>query len=80
MSVISLQVIGSLLEPEAEIPLEDSCVQFKVEVRCRRLNGSGYWSDWSSTHTSIVYNRKGKVIKIVDAIIILCHTEAVIFS
>ncbi|XP_067229146.1 leptin receptor isoform X1 [Chanodichthys erythropterus] len=52
------KVIGSLLEPQAEIPLEDSCVQFKVEVRCRRLNGSGYWSDWSRSHTSIVYNRK----------------------
>ncbi|XP_058635214.1 leptin receptor isoform X3 [Onychostoma macrolepis] len=52
------KVIGPLLEPQAEIQLEESCVQFKVEVRCRRLNGSGYWSDWSMSYTSVVYNRK----------------------
>uniref|UniRef100_A0A673KXD8 Leptin receptor-like n=1 Tax=Sinocyclocheilus rhinocerous TaxID=307959 RepID=A0A673KXD8_9TELE len=52
------KVIGPLLESLAEIQLEESCVQFKVEVRCRRLNGSGYWSDWSMSYTSVVYNRK----------------------
>lgn len=60
-----LQIIGPLLEPQAEIQLEESCVQFKVEVRCRRLNGSGYWSDWSMSYTSVVYNRKGNIINIV---------------
>lgn len=60
-----LQVIGPLLEPQAEIHLEKSCVQFKVEVRCRRLNGSGYWSGWSMSYTSVVYNRKGNIINIV---------------
>ncbi|XP_052455578.1 leptin receptor [Carassius gibelio] len=52
------KVMGPLLEPNAEILLEESCVQFNVEVRCRRLNGSGYWSDWSMSYTSVVYNRK----------------------
>uniref|UniRef100_A0A9J8CF09 Leptin receptor n=1 Tax=Cyprinus carpio carpio TaxID=630221 RepID=A0A9J8CF09_CYPCA len=52
------KVIGPLLEPQAEIQLEESCVQFEVDVRCRRLNGSGYWSDWSTSYTSVVYNRK----------------------
>ncbi|XP_051568745.1 leptin receptor-like isoform X1 [Myxocyprinus asiaticus] len=52
------EVIGPLLELQAEILLEQSCVRYKVQVRCRRLNGSGYWSDWSKSHTSIVYNRK----------------------
>lgn len=76
-----LQVIGSLLEPQAEIQVEDSCVQFEVQVRCRRLNGTGYWSDWSKSHTSIVYNRKGKAIYFSYAtIIILCNTKALIFS
>lgn len=68
-----LQVISSLLEPQAEIPLEDSCVQFKVEVRRKRLNGSGYWSDWSSSHASIVYNRKGKVINIVLLLLFMLY-------
>uniref|UniRef100_A0A8C1K9I2 Leptin receptor n=1 Tax=Cyprinus carpio TaxID=7962 RepID=A0A8C1K9I2_CYPCA len=52
------KVIGPLFEPQAEIQLEESCVQFEVDVRCRRLNGSGYWSDWSTSYTSVVYNRK----------------------
>ncbi|XP_043098358.1 leptin receptor isoform X2 [Puntigrus tetrazona] len=52
------KVIGPLLETQAEIRLEESCVQFKIEVRCRRLNGSGYWSDWSMSYTSAVYNSK----------------------
>uniref|UniRef100_A0A9J7WZ67 Leptin receptor n=2 Tax=Cyprinus carpio TaxID=7962 RepID=A0A9J7WZ67_CYPCA len=52
------KVIGPLLEPQAEIQLKESCIQFKVEVRCRRLNGSGYWSDWSMSYTSVVYNSK----------------------
>ncbi|XP_067315892.1 leptin receptor isoform X2 [Pseudorasbora parva] len=56
------KVISSLLEAQAEIPLEDSCVQFKVEVCCKRLNGSGYWSNWSGSHTSTVYNRKAPEI------------------
>ncbi|XP_051563114.1 leptin receptor-like isoform X1 [Myxocyprinus asiaticus] len=52
------EAIGPLLEPQAEILLEQSCVHYKVQVRCRRLNGSGYWSEWSKSHTSTVYNRK----------------------
>ncbi|XP_073707958.1 leptin receptor [Garra rufa] len=52
------KVIGPLLETQAEIELEESCVQFKVEVRCKRLNGKGYSSDWSTSYTSVVYNRK----------------------
>ncbi|XDV35775.1 hypothetical protein PO909_005658 [Leuciscus waleckii] len=58
MENVQWEVIRSLSKEQAEIPLEDSCVQFKVEVRCKRLKGSGYWSDWSSSHTSTVYNRK----------------------
>lgn len=68
-----LQVIHSLSIEQAEIPLEDSCVQFKVEVRCKRLNGSGYWSDWSSSYTSIVYNRKGKAINIVLLLLFMLY-------
>lgn len=62
---VPLQVISPLLETQAEIQLEESCVQFKVEVRCGRLNGTGYWSDWSMSYTSAVYNRKGSVINVV---------------
>nr|XP_055068564.1 leptin receptor isoform X2 [Misgurnus anguillicaudatus] len=58
MANMQWEVIGPFLEPQAEILLEKSCVQFKVEVRCKRLNGSGFWSDWSKSQPSVVYNRK----------------------
>lgn len=52
------KVIGPLLEQQAEIQLEESCVQFKVEVRCKDVDGTGYWSDWSTGHVSTVSNVK----------------------
>ncbi|KAI7807653.1 leptin receptor [Triplophysa rosa] len=58
MANMHWEVIGPFLEPQAEIFLEESCVQYKVEVRCKRLNGSGFWSNWSKSRSSVVYNRK----------------------
>ncbi|TRY92524.1 hypothetical protein DNTS_008246 [Danionella cerebrum] len=55
---IDWKVIGPLLEANAEILLEESCVPYKVEVCCKSLSGSGHWSDWSRSYTSTVYNRK----------------------
>ncbi|NXP17445.1 LEPR protein, partial [Scytalopus superciliaris] len=31
----------------AEIAVEQLCVEYVVQVRCRERDGSGYWSDWS---------------------------------
>ncbi|NXA03907.1 LEPR protein, partial [Sapayoa aenigma] len=33
----------------AGIEVEQLCVEYVVQVRCRELDGSGYWSDWSSS-------------------------------
>lgn len=49
-----------VFEKWAELVVQDPCVQYKIQVRCRRLNGSGYWSDWSEPHTSLIYSAKGK--------------------
>ncbi|NXD30220.1 LEPR protein, partial [Spelaeornis formosus] len=38
----------------AGIKVEQLCVQYVVQVRCRELDGSGYWSDWSrAAHTLV---------------------------
>ncbi|XP_066411724.1 leptin receptor [Molothrus aeneus] len=38
----------------AVVPVEQLCVQYVVQVRCRELQGSGYWSDWSRAAQSLV--------------------------
>ncbi|NXD38743.1 LEPR protein, partial [Copsychus sechellarum] len=38
----------------AVIKVEQLCVQYVVQVRCRELDGSGYWSDWSRAAQTLV--------------------------
>ncbi|KFP90494.1 Leptin receptor, partial [Apaloderma vittatum] len=38
----------------AVIEVQELCVEYVVEVRCRSLDGSGYWSNWSSSACSRV--------------------------
>ncbi|NXN03417.1 LEPR protein, partial [Sylvia borin] len=38
----------------AVIQVEQLCVEYVVQVRCRELNGSGYWSDWSTAAQTLV--------------------------
>ncbi|XP_059334288.1 leptin receptor [Ammospiza nelsoni] len=38
----------------AVVPVQQPCVQYEVQVRCRELQGSGYWSDWSRAAQSLV--------------------------
>ncbi|KAF5903183.1 leptin receptor isoform X1, partial [Clarias magur] len=52
------KMFGPLLNSWAVIRVQDPCIQYKVEVRCRRDNGWGYWSEWSKTHVSSVYITK----------------------
>ncbi|NXT62609.1 LEPR protein, partial [Chaetops frenatus] len=41
-------------ESSAEIKVEQLCVEYVVQVRCRELDGSGYWSDWSRAAQTLV--------------------------
>ncbi|XP_076133984.1 leptin receptor isoform X1 [Alosa pseudoharengus] len=52
----SLQYLGPQLESWAEVVVAEPCVVYKVEVQCKRHNGSGYWSDWSEPHMSTIKN------------------------
>ncbi|NWU01746.1 LEPR protein, partial [Urocynchramus pylzowi] len=38
----------------AVIQVEQLCVEYVVQVRCRELDGSGYWSDWSRAAQTLV--------------------------
>ncbi|NWW03244.1 LEPR protein, partial [Oreocharis arfaki] len=38
----------------AVIEVEQLCVEYVVQVRCRELDGSGFWSDWSRAAQTLV--------------------------
>ncbi|NWX29443.1 LEPR protein, partial [Notiomystis cincta] len=38
----------------AVMEVEQLCVEYVVQVRCRELDGSGYWSDWSRAAQTLV--------------------------
>ncbi|KAL9845664.1 leptin receptor isoform 2-T2 [Geothlypis trichas] len=38
----------------AVVPVQQPCVQYVVQVRCRELQGSAYWSDWSRAAQTLV--------------------------
>lgn len=43
----------------AVIKVEKLCVEYVVQVRCRELDGSGYWSNWSRSAYTLVKDIKG---------------------
>ncbi|XP_010006280.1 PREDICTED: leptin receptor [Chaetura pelagica] len=42
----------------AVIKVQKLCVQYVVQVRCRELDGSGYWSNWSRAAYTLVRDIK----------------------
>ncbi|XP_005521289.1 PREDICTED: leptin receptor [Pseudopodoces humilis] len=38
----------------AVIKVEQLCVEYTVQVRCRELDGSGFWSDWSRAAQTLI--------------------------
>ncbi|XP_058277718.1 leptin receptor [Hirundo rustica] len=38
----------------AVVAVEQLCVEYAVQVRCRELHGAGYWSDWSRAAQTLV--------------------------
>ncbi|NXU58775.1 LEPR protein, partial [Turnix velox] len=42
----------------ATIKVEKLCVEYVVRVRCRELDGSGYWSNWSRSAYTLVRDIK----------------------
>ncbi|XP_059709568.1 leptin receptor isoform X3 [Haemorhous mexicanus] len=45
----------------AGIRVEQLCVEYVVQVRCRELEGSGYWSDWSRAAQTLVQDIRAPV-------------------
>uniref|UniRef100_A0A8C9MW26 Leptin receptor n=1 Tax=Serinus canaria TaxID=9135 RepID=A0A8C9MW26_SERCA len=45
----------------AVIRVEQLCVEYAVQVRCRELEGSGYWSDWSRAAQTLVQDIRAPV-------------------
>eukprot|EP00069_Balaena_mysticetus_P014688 bmy_08815T0 len=42
----------------ASFPVPDLCAVYAVQVRCKRLDGLGYWSNWSTPAYTIVMDIK----------------------
>ncbi|XP_053929596.1 leptin receptor isoform X1 [Cuculus canorus] len=42
----------------AVIKVQKLCVEYVVQIRCRELDGSGYWSDWSRSAVALVTDIK----------------------
>ncbi|KAM5256419.1 leptin receptor [Ctenodactylus gundi] len=45
----------------ASIPVRDPCAVYAAQVRCRRLDGLGYWSNWSSPAYTVVRDVRAPV-------------------
>lgn len=41
------------------IKVQKLCVEYVVQVRCRALDGLGYWSNWSKSAYAVVRDIKG---------------------
>ncbi|XP_050998788.1 LOW QUALITY PROTEIN: leptin receptor-like [Acomys russatus] len=42
----------------ASLPVPDLCAVYVAQVRCRRLDGLGYWSNWSSPGYTLIMDVK----------------------
>ncbi|NXF98769.1 LEPR protein, partial [Sakesphorus luctuosus] len=49
-----LSEVSDPLSSSAVVAVEQLCVQYVVQVRCRELRGAGYWSEWSSAARTLV--------------------------
>ncbi|XP_039770621.1 leptin receptor [Ornithorhynchus anatinus] len=45
----------------ASIEVLDLCVVYVVQVRCKRLDGLGYWSEWSNPASTLIRDVKAPV-------------------
>lgn len=41
------------------LPVPDLCAVYAAQVRCKRLDGLGYWSNWSTPAYTVVMDVKG---------------------
>ncbi|KAL6082799.1 hypothetical protein STEG23_013821, partial [Scotinomys teguina] len=50
--------ISDAKSKSASLPVPDLCAVYVAQVRCRRLDGLGYWSNWSSPAYTLVMDVK----------------------
>ncbi|XP_036375713.1 leptin receptor [Megalops cyprinoides] len=52
------KVLGSVFNQSCVVPGLDPCAVYVIWVRCKRLNGPGFWSDWSNPFHTTIQNVK----------------------
>lgn len=57
--LLQLYEVSNLPTRSAMIKVQKLCVEYVVQVRCRALDGLGYWSNWSKSAYAVVRDIKG---------------------
>lgn len=57
--MLYLQVQRPVQEPRAQVAVRAMCGVYVVQVRCKHVEGFGYWSDWSGSVYSSPDNSRG---------------------
>ncbi|KAJ8376231.1 hypothetical protein SKAU_G00068110 [Synaphobranchus kaupii] len=52
------KLLRSVFNQSAVVPAVDPCVVYTIQIRCKRLTGPGFWSDWSSPYHTTIHNIK----------------------
>lgn len=57
--ILQMYEVYEAKSKSASVLVPDLCAVYAVQVRCRRLDGLGYWSNWSSPAYTVVMDIKG---------------------
>ncbi|XP_026548665.1 leptin receptor-like, partial [Notechis scutatus] len=53
-----IQEVSAVLVTTVSIAVQDPCIVYIIQVRCRMTEGIGYWSDWSRSAYTVVKDIK----------------------
>lgn len=57
--ILQMYEVHDAKSNSASVLVPDLCAVYAVQVRCKRLDGLGYWSNWSSPAYTVVTDIKG---------------------
>lgn len=57
--ILQMYEVYDAKSKSASLPVPDLCSVYTAQVRCKRLDGLGYWSNWSIPAYTVVTDIKG---------------------
>ncbi|RMC08784.1 hypothetical protein DUI87_15035 [Hirundo rustica rustica] len=64
----------------AVVAVEQLCVEYAVQVRCRELHGAGYWSDWSRAAQTLVQDIRVDAVQSLSAYLVNSTCVVLVWS